>query len=219
MILLLSRLKREAEISKDPDLDLFSLLKEKDVNAEELSDISRDSVSEIYLFFDYDGHASMASDDKIKKMLQLFNEETNAGKLYISYPMCEAFRHLSHSVPFQEITVLCKENIHYKKVVAKKSDKCYQNLNKLGKDHWNIIIGEHCKKLEYLMTGSFSFPLALVSQYQVFVMQEEKHIKPKNEVAVLSGFPVLIADYYGYKELLTLIGQYEVNCQLRSIKT
>ena len=35
----------------------------------------------------------MADDSKIKEMLQFFDNETENGMLYISYPMVEAIRH------------------------------------------------------------------------------------------------------------------------------
>ena len=49
------------------------------------------------MFFDYDGHAPLADDEKIKELLILFNEETSFGKLYISYPMIEALKHINES--------------------------------------------------------------------------------------------------------------------------
>ena len=70
-----------SKMNKDPDLDFFSLLKEKEQNKEHLSDIEISNVSEMFLFFDYDGHAPAASGDKIKELMAHFNEETDNGKL------------------------------------------------------------------------------------------------------------------------------------------
>ena len=39
------------------------------------------------------GDVEMADDSKIKEMLQFFDNETENGMLYISYPMVEAIRH------------------------------------------------------------------------------------------------------------------------------
>jgi len=78
------------ELDNDSDLDLFTIIKEKIVDKYKLQYISSKNVSEIYLFFDYDGHAPNASQSKLENMLTLFNEETELGKLYISYPMVEA---------------------------------------------------------------------------------------------------------------------------------
>ena len=76
---------------KDDDfaIDIVSILKERShQNAEILKDYNRDSFAYIYLFFDYDGHSTMADDSKIMEMLQFFDNETENGMLYISYPMC-----------------------------------------------------------------------------------------------------------------------------------
>lgn len=81
------------EVKKDEDLHLLELIREKNErNRIELLGISRDDVSQIFLFFDYDGHVNEASDETIEKMLSHFNNETENGKLYISYPMVEALR-------------------------------------------------------------------------------------------------------------------------------
>lgn len=62
-----------------------------------LEDITPSSVSEIYLFFDYDFHHNRGALEEnnlhLKEMLELFNEETESGKLYINYPMVESLRY------------------------------------------------------------------------------------------------------------------------------
>ena len=78
-----------SQIIEDGDLDIFHLLKEKN---DHLKEYSRDIFSQIYLFFDYDGHISTASPEKVETLLTFFNEETDNGKLYISYPMVEAIK-------------------------------------------------------------------------------------------------------------------------------
>lgn len=60
-------------MSEDEDLDVFAVLKEKNPD---LVDFDRDSFSQLFLFFDYDGHAPTASDEKIDRLLSFFNEET-----------------------------------------------------------------------------------------------------------------------------------------------
>lgn len=50
------------EIEEDRDLDTFNLIKERnEKNAEILAGYQRKDFAEIYLFFDYDAHASLAS--------------------------------------------------------------------------------------------------------------------------------------------------------------
>lgn len=82
------QLYKKMEENEDFPLDLDNLLKERsEKNKQELKDYNRDSFESVYLFFDYDAHSSMADDEKLKKMLSFFNNETENGMLYISYPM------------------------------------------------------------------------------------------------------------------------------------
>ena len=96
------------------------MVKEIEINKEKLKDFKRSDFAQIYLFFDYDGHATNASDKKITELLSFFNEETEKGKLYISYPMVESFKHIESTDEFEDLKVPCKVKIDYKKLVRKK---------------------------------------------------------------------------------------------------
>jgi hypothetical protein len=186
------------KMKNDPDLDLFSLLKESPKNNGLLDGISKEQVSEIYLFFDYDGHAPAASDDKLNEMLNFFNEETDNGKLYLSYPMVEALRHLHPNVDFSSVVVDCKRNIRYKHLVSQATTRAYHNVGIYTDAQWQHVISEHCKKLQHLMVDEYELPDKYYDQPSVFAKQLEKHIEPNENVAVLSAFPVFLLDYYGH---------------------
>ena len=55
------------EIAADEDLDTFLLVKEFPANQKILSEYSPSDFAEIYLFFDYDGHDTIADDEKVKE--------------------------------------------------------------------------------------------------------------------------------------------------------
>jgi hypothetical protein len=55
------------EIAADEDLDTFLLVKEFPANQNNLSAYSPSDFAEIYLFFDYDGHDTIADDEKAKE--------------------------------------------------------------------------------------------------------------------------------------------------------
>lgn len=94
---------------KDGDLDTFSLLKELPNNREILKLYNRNDFAEIYLFFDYDGHSTLASESSLSEMLSIFNEETDFGKLYLSYPMVESIKHYSEELDFKSLKVEAKK--------------------------------------------------------------------------------------------------------------
>jgi len=197
-------------------IDIVSLLKERTAeNAEVLKDYNRDSFAYIYLFFDYDAHSTLADDDKIKEMLSFFNDETEEGKLYISYPMVEAMRHFKDIESFKFLTVKCKrkncpyiegcinkevclKEPHYKEFVSLDSKPQLSNVNSYKKKIWQELITAHLCKANYLVRDEFVLPLSLISQNDIFAKQLEKHINHKcPEVAVLSAFPLYVLDYFG----------------------
>ena len=199
---------------------MVELLKERNKeNAELLRDYNRDSFAYIYLFFDYDAHSTLADDEKIEEMLKFFNNETENGLLYISYPMLEAIRHYKDMQSFKELTVKCKrancpymdecdevevclKEPHYKNVSASECQPQLTNINKYTKEVWQELIRAHVSKMNYLIHDVFELPQQIESQSNIFSKQLEKHINHKcPKVAVLSAFPIYALDYYGAETL------------------
>lgn len=193
------------EISNDDDLDIFSLLKNMDKNKEALEDYTRGDFAEIYMFFDYDGHSSGANDAKLIALLNFFNEETDKGKLYISYPMVESLKHITNYSLFKETKVLCKTNIYYKKIVSENCLKGLINLTMYNLNIWKKLIDYHLRKMNYIAYDEFIIPVELVDQSDLFEKQLEKYINVDKTVAVLSAFPMFLHDYYGNEKLKDLI--------------
>lgn len=202
--------------AEDGFFDIVSLLKDRKAeNAEALKEYERDSFAYIYLFFDYDAHSTMADDYKIEEMLTFFNDETENGLLYISYPMVEAMRHFKDIDSFKDLTVKCKRDKcpyiedcqeqvsclaepHYKTFSATDSRPQYTNVNSYTKQVWQTLIFAHLCKANYLVNDDFTLPSSLICQRTIFAKQLEKHINKRcPEVAVLSAFPLYVLDYYG----------------------
>lgn len=213
---------------KDDDfaIDIVSILKERSPkNAEILKDYNRDSFAYIYLFFDYDGHSTMADDSKIKEMLQFFDNETENGMLYISYPMVEAIRHYKDMDSFQNSTAKCKrgksldamkcpykeecetldeclQEPHYKPLSASDNNPQLNNINHYNEEVWKTLIKAHVFKMNYLVNDSYSMPQTIEAQSTIFENQYTKYINHKcPKVAVLSAFPIYVLDYYGVEGL------------------
>lgn len=213
---------------KDDDfaIDIVSILKERSPkNAEILKDYNRDSFAYIYLFFDYDGHSTMADDSKIKEMLQFFDNETENGMLYISYPMVEAIRHYKDMDSFQNSTAKCKrgksfdkmkcpykeecetldkclQEPHYKPLSASDNNPQLNNINHYNEEVWKTLIKAHVFKMNYLVNDSYSMPQNIEAQSTIFENQYTKYINHKcPKVAVLSAFPIYVLDYYGVEGL------------------
>ena len=116
------------------DVSLIPLLQEQlkqngDVNHPLLKITNWDEISEIFHFFDYDcqnkekdkSYSLTENNKRIEKMLSFFNNETEAGKLYINYPMVESIRYTKKlpDLSFNTYTISlsdCPDAIFKKKV-------------------------------------------------------------------------------------------------------
>jgi hypothetical protein len=194
-----------AEISKDEDLDTFTLLKNRNQNKDILKNYYRDDFAEIYMFFDYDGHDIIAEDNKIKELLEFFNEETEKGKLYLSYPMIEALKHISDQEDFKDVRVKCKEKINYKHLV---STNCANNLKDFTSydiETWKKLNKLHLCKMTYVVHNNYLLPESLIPQGEIFDKQLEKYISVDSTVGVLGSFPIFLLDYYGLGKINEII--------------
>ena len=141
----------------DPEaLDLLQVLKEheKDPSVRAIFD---EHYSDVILIFDLDPQAPAFASEKIIRMTEFFNESTENGKLYINYPMVEAFYHMksipdpdynSYSVSMTELKEgnfkdrtkkICR--IPYKRFAATKAE-C------------NIVINQNLQKAQILTQDS-----------------------------------------------------------------
>tara|TARA_B110000027_G_C16105459_1_gene295059 strand:+ start:1243 stop:1977 length:735 start_codon:yes stop_codon:yes gene_type:complete len=192
-------------ISADEDLDTFTIIKNRFNNKNILDGYTRKDFAEIYLFFDYDGHDTFANDDSISDLLRIFNQETETGKLFISYPMVEAIKHLGEHVDFKNLKVKCKENIRYKKIAGEIAPHHLQPLKRFTRVAWCEILNEHLRKMNFIVNDNFVLPVEYTSQDVIFQNQLDKYINIDETVAVLSSFPIFLFDYYGFEKTSNFI--------------
>ena len=82
---------------KPEDMDILQILREREQDkAKKL--IFEQNFTDILLIFDLDPQDPQFSENKISAMMKYFVESTDMGKLYLNYPMIEAFYHMS-SIP------------------------------------------------------------------------------------------------------------------------
>lgn len=190
------------EIMQDRDnIETFRIIKDKDTLGL-LANIEREDVSEVFLFFDYDPHASNASNDKLQELLRFFDDESNQGKLYISYPMIEAFRHCYKIIKSgSTIQNLCNtdsvKNLEtYKTHVSStlpdiKHIDCINTIKKL--------ILESLFHAQHLVNTAFEYPTdkKIISQINIFNKQKEKYSDENNyPFYILSSIPLFIFEYH-----------------------
>ncbi|KAF3983939.1 MAG: hypothetical protein HFP81_04775 [Methylococcales symbiont of Hymedesmia sp. n. MRB-2018] len=181
------------KLTKSDGLDTFELLKEG-CDTLDSQDYDRDDIARIYLFFDYDGHAPGAKDQIVQEMLETFDNETEQGKLYISYPMLEALRDTKNLV------FKIKDGKQYKQDIGNTG---IQNIAVLNEQEFKDLTLNHLKKANDLVNNSLEASEQLIEQSDIFSAQLTKHI-PKKEVAVLSALPLFYLDYKGVSVLKLL---------------
>lgn len=214
------------QIDADPDLDLIEVLRERnDKNKKELDGILRKNVSQIYLFFDHDAHGCTelkVSNEAILKMLKCFDNETDNGKLFLSYPMVEALKDCKAdpNICFINCIYSIDENTSYKNVVANSSD--FLHIKKISRNDWFYIIVKNFQKAFCIVNNYYKLPsyeeALLLTQEQVYTNQFKKFISMTKCVAILSSFPFFIVDYFGeklYQEII--LNEFIQHCEFKHL--
>ena len=198
--MLYSKLKAD-----DFETDLVELLREDCEEAKKtLEGIDRQRIDEVFLFFDYDVHQDNLKEkqsplDVLYEMINFFNNETENGKLYISYPMvealydyidgsCQAFTNCLY--PFDQID-------HYKEKVGLNNRNASRHHTKY--DDWKMIISIFGLKVQCLFNVDridYEYYSKYVTVGEIFNLQK-KYLQQKEVVFVLSAFPEFILDYFG----------------------
>jgi hypothetical protein len=200
-------------IKDDDNIDIIEVLKERPDT--DINDIKRNDVSEIHLFFDHEGHSHLKkmSTEEYNKMindlLDTFNNETEHGKLWISYPMIEAIKHCKDDPAncFKDTHLEISDNVNYKNHVNETSnfldikeytEKTWHYLSMINIQRtYRLITNKYNKISDYQTIKHWFEGNAIIKQIQE--KQYEKFILPKNEVVALSPFPLFIISYYGEK--------------------
>ncbi|MCD8075308.1 MAG: hypothetical protein LUF27_09830 [Lachnospiraceae bacterium] len=199
----------------DFETDIIEVLRENnDELNRQLEGLERDDFSEIYLFFDYDGHQNNlgeaengTSDDVLQQMLQSFDNETENGKLYISYPMVESLRDFEvgtcgrNSNCFVQISDICD----YKNISASRA--VYQHFKDYDYLIWKNVMEIFALKLSCLMNRCYTVSY---SEYQNEITPQKILELENMEIAigrvfVLSAFPEFLLDYFGKKLWITAV--------------
>ncbi|MGP1438262.1 MAG: hypothetical protein ACTTKH_04240 [Treponema sp.] len=206
--------------------DILSVLKDvwKNSPNNPIHNIVRMSdVSEVFLFFDYDGHNNKRqnyTNNVLKDMLKFFSNETENGKLYISYPMIEALCY-TKKLPdnnYVDYVIYLDECKEFKNIVStfsgyKNFDFISFRLNKYGsgvyvnsakcpvlKQNWQYIIEQNVTKANAICNDKKVMPSNNddITQEKIFISQEQKYIQ-NNKLAILASYPLFLFEYFGIK--------------------
>lgn len=176
--------------------DLVQLLKEHEPDVEKKK-IFNEHFSDIILIFDLDPHDSEFSEQKILQMVDFFTESSNMGKLYLNYPMVEAFYHMK-TIPDHEYDtyiVTMNELLEkgYKERVNRESRGRNYKKFAVNKQECNIVIKQNIKKANLIASSNpnnISYPsLRNILQAQLDLILD------KQCLSVLCTCAFYISDY------------------------
>ena len=194
----------------DFETDIIEVIRErfKEIG-KQLEPYSRDDFQEIYLFFDYDPHQhnldweGLSPDEVLGQMLETFDNETENGKLYISYPMSEALRDIRN--------MSCKPNSHCLISFDDLKKKCYKTLSgeknefnyyrSYTEQTWDMIIAIFLKRCACLLNCQVE-DMDLLRWYKSSIgpmelyQRENELLSGCGKVFVLSAFPEFLLDYF-----------------------
>lgn len=206
----------------DGDGDIVSILRENRADLPE--GVKTSDFSEIYLFFDYDFQNENLTleemNQRLRDMLEMFNDETDNGKLYVSYPMVESLCYTKelpdeHFVEYAVSRCDCMER-PFKDMAKEFSfygsldfielpDAGHHKPSKREyarvKQNWIWLVDQHTSKASYICTGVAEPPVDkdTVAQPRIFEAQCAKYLCDGEKIAILNGFPLFLFEYF--KEL------------------
>lgn len=198
--------------------DIVSLMRERLANRGDntLSNIRTSDISEIFLFFDYDFQNQQLTleeiNNRVEKMLTLFDNETDNGKLYINYPMIESIYYTkelpdnayAHYVVSREECKNFKQLVHefsayngLDHILFKESKTPTKEKYQRVKDNWQHLKKMNVCKANLITSGTYIMPTEkpAINQLSVFKNQVAQYVKPSEQVAILNSFPLFIYEY------------------------
>lgn len=178
------------------DYDILSVLKsrEKDPAKKKIFD---DLYSDILLIFDLDPHDPQFSKEKIEEMVTYFTESSDMGKLYLNYPMVEAFYHMKIIPdPYYESYIVSMEELlkkEYKMRVHRENRNHSYEKFAVDRTECNLVIHQNISKGFFLL-GKSPSRNELPDTAQILETQL-KQIKNQSALSVLCTCVFYIPEY------------------------
>lgn len=201
------------KLKKDEfETDFFELLKEALPENQEIQAIRRDSISELYLVFDFDLHHQNDPEqrkslmDHLSEMFRIFDNETQNGKLYISYPMAQALADQSENGC--DGLDHCLISVDHFKTYKKRTSLGNNHFSTYGFNDWKKTISVFLMRISCICLRK---KMISVEEYKnsvspdVIFRKESAICSSTNKVVILSAFPEFLLDYFKQKFLVAKI--------------
>lgn len=182
----------------DPnEIDLLQLLKSREKNPERRA-LFDTAYSDILMVFDLDPQAPDFSPEKILQMSAYFSESSDMGKLYINYPMVEAFYHMP-AIPdpmYNDRSASLAELLtgSYKSRVNQENRNHDYRKFAVNRGECNIVIQQNIEKSWWLLGEAADAVFIPPEQSRILHLQL-RLLSNEKQISVLSTCPFFIPDY------------------------
>lgn len=178
-------------------MDLLQILKEREPNQLKKK-MFDERYSDILLIFDLDPQDPQFAEDKINEMMEYFVESSDVGKLYLNYPMVEAFYHMK-SIPDEEYysrSAMLSElqNHTYKKRVNHENRNHDYSKYAITRTECSIVIIQNIKKAWHILGNPDYTEDVIPDSIEILTRQLDK-LSKDYEVYVLCTCVFFIVDY------------------------
>ena len=177
------------------DMDILQVLKERE-QSHDRKLIFEQEYTDILLIFDIEPQDSLFSADKISAMINYFVESTDMGKLYLNYPMIEAFYHMS-SIPDpgynERVTTMSElQGRKYKqRVNAENRNRNYSKFA-ITRDECNTVIKQNIEKGQRIINAN---PDSVLPDTGLILDKQLEMLSELEQVYVLCTCVFFIAEY------------------------
>lgn len=189
-------LYREMFADGDPDnMDILQILKSRESDRDKKK-IFDEVYSDILLIFDLDPQAPDYSADKINEMQQYFTESSDMGKLYLNYPMVEAFYHMEEipdsNYPDRTATLEELKKGEYKTRVNKENRNHDYTKFAVDREECNTVIKQNIDKGFLLTKEDKTMQLPDLNK---ILLKQIDSLNTEQKIWVLCTCAYYIADY------------------------
>ena len=209
------------------DTDIVEILRDNISDArEKLEGITRQDVDEVFLFFDFDLHQDNLPSgfnknpvDVLRELALFFDNETENGKLYISYPMIEAAYdfNVDACVPFTQCYFPMEKITQYKTLAG--------NGNSIASRHfdyneWTEAIKSFALRIQCLFNNSsidYKWYREMITVVNILEKQV-RFVEDYSSVFVLGACPEFLLDYFNtafWVKHFRVINDFIGHCELQ----
>ncbi len=190
----------------DFESDIIEVLRDNvEIAASVLNGITRQDVDEVFLFFDYDAHQNnlnksynINAEDALCELINFFDNETEYGKLYISYPMVEALYDFVQNtcLPKTSCFFSLDEFNTYKRESGKENPNAI--LRFTSHEDWKKVLEIFDLRIQCLFEQkglTFDYYRKNVTVFNIFSRQLT-FVRNSEKIFIFSAFPEFILDYF-----------------------